>query len=1141
MIFKHFSPFSDNGNVIYITFLCVIDLFSQTLHAAPCPNPVASVQSVQGQVMWSAKDETNWSAVKLNDLFCPGDRIRVGKTGRTSILLNDETLIRLAENSTILLSDHQESDRNWLKLLNGVAHFISRVQNNFRINTPYVNAFIEGTEFTVAVTTNRAFVTVLEGRVAAVNNYGEVKLKGGQKAVAYDGQAPIVEQVVDPLDAVKWTLYYPPLIDNPATSARSPAKPYHLRDIQDTLIDLVQNPNTARDPAMIVYRASLHLRVGGEEAARNDLARALRLEPDHPEALALMSVIATVHNQPTRALELALKAQDKDPQSLAALLALSYAKQALFSLPEALEAAKQATRAAPQSVLAWSQLARLQLMFRNLDEATDAARKAVDIAPQTSQTHTTLGFVHLAGLKIDAARRAFEKAIELDRSAAPLPRFGLGLVQIRKGDLQEGRRQLEIAANLDPGNAMIRSYLGKAYYEEKRNCLAETQFKLSKQFDENDPTPWFYSAILQQSQNRPVDALNELQSAIDLNDNRAVYRSRFLLDQDEAARDAGQARVYQDLGFEQLARREAYKSLQISPQNHSAHRLLADSYNGDPFLEKARMSEMLQSQLLQPLSSNPIQPQLAATGLGILDGAGPSDAGYAEFTPLFTRNGLNLQLNAIGGSDSTVGDDLILSGLHDRVAFSLGQFHYQSDGWRENNDLEQDIYNAFFQVALTPTTSIQYEYRRHDKQSGDLDLKFDPDEVNLYERNRLARRVNRVGLLHKLPTNGHMVASVIGQELKARTGNYDMPFPTETITDGTNGVAADVYVNSRMDYVSKSALVELQLIQPIYEHAFIFGGGHFHEDSALTTSWWSIIHPHSPDIEPYYVTLSPPTTENIDPVFNYSYLYSYLELPAHLNLTLGLSYEDFDSETFNIKRTNPKFGLIWEPLGKLSFQMAYIESIIHPNVMDQSIEPTQVAGFNQHYHVGEGAELQQTGFGFDAKLNNKMSIGADYSFKDFKTPFHMVNESDTYISVEHKLSSIYLNWAPINKLGVSVAYEYDDVGGSRSPYVTKTKRLPIGVNYHWPSGFFLKTEGIHIDQKVKNLKDQHDQDNFWKIDFIAGYRFPKRYGKVEFIVNNLLDKSFKYNDAGYNNNELATPPPQYQPERQLLLRFSLDF
>jgi tetratricopeptide (TPR) repeat protein len=261
---------------------------------------------------------------------------------------------------------------------------------------------------------------------------------------------------------------------------------------------------------------------GQTEAARNDLARALRLKPDHPEALALESVIATVHNQPNRALELALKAQEKNPRSLAALLALSYAKQALFTLPEALEAAKQATRAAPQSVLAWSQLARLQLVFRNLDEATDAARKAVEIDPHRSQTYTTLGFVHLTGLKIDAARRAFEKAIELDRSAAPLPRFGLGLVKIRKGDLREGRRQLEIAANLDPGNAMIRSYLGKAY-EEKRNSLAETQFKLSKQFDENDPTPWFYSAILQQSQNRPVDALNELQSAIDLNDNRDLY------------------------------------------------------------------------------------------------------------------------------------------------------------------------------------------------------------------------------------------------------------------------------------------------------------------------------------------------------------------------------------------------------------------------------------------------------------------------------------------------------------------------------------------------------------------------------------------------------------------------------------------
>jgi hypothetical protein len=47
--------------------------------------------------------------------------------------------------------------------------------------------------------------------------------------------------------------------------------------------------------------------------------------------------------------------------------------------------------------------------------------------------------------------------------------------------------------------------------------------------------------------------LQDLQKSIELNDNRAVFRSRLLLDQDLAARSASLGRIYNDLGFQQLA------------------------------------------------------------------------------------------------------------------------------------------------------------------------------------------------------------------------------------------------------------------------------------------------------------------------------------------------------------------------------------------------------------------------------------------------------------------------------------------------------------------------------------------------------------------------------------------------------------
>ena len=56
------------------------------------------------------------------------------------------------------------------------------------------------------------------------------------------------------------------------------------------------------------------------------------------------------------------------------------------------------------------------------------------------------------------------------------------------------------------------------------------QFAIAKELDPNDPTPWFYDAIRLQTENRPVEALRNIERSIELNDNRAVYRSRLLLD-----------------------------------------------------------------------------------------------------------------------------------------------------------------------------------------------------------------------------------------------------------------------------------------------------------------------------------------------------------------------------------------------------------------------------------------------------------------------------------------------------------------------------------------------------------------------------------------------------------------------------------
>ena len=229
----------------------------------------------------------------------------------------------------------------------------------------------------------------------------------------------------------------------------------------------------------------------------------------------------------------------------------------------------------PNDALAWARLAELHMSFADLDDALEAAQKAAAIEPNLSRTQTVLGFAYLTQVKTTESKQAFERAIELDQ-ADPLARLGLGLAIIREGDLDAGRGELDIAVSLDPDNSLMRSYLGKAYYEEKLDKQSADQYQMAKSLDPKDPTPYFYDAIRKQTTNRPVEALQDMQKAIELNDNRAVYRSRLLLDSDLAARSAAQARIYSDLGFQQLALVEGWKSVNTDPTNFSAHRLLAD-------------------------------------------------------------------------------------------------------------------------------------------------------------------------------------------------------------------------------------------------------------------------------------------------------------------------------------------------------------------------------------------------------------------------------------------------------------------------------------------------------------------------------------------------------------------------------------
>ena len=1076
----------------------------------PSEEWVGKIVSVQGSVEVRRIGSTHWETVRLNDTYCIGDIIRVREHSRAAVVLCNGATLRLDQNSTITFSSLEKKQTLLIRLLKGAAHFFSRIPRSLKLATPFVNGAVEGTEFYVRVDFDQTFLSIFQGKVLAENEAGSLVLSSGQSAVAGEGKAPELQVVVRPRDAVRWALYYPPVIYAP---------PEQVKIEEDT-----------GDPRFLAYRASRLLSVGRVDEANVDIENALKLDPKYTDAVALQSIIAVVGNQKQKALEFAKASVNMDPKSATAQIALSYAQQASFDLNGAKESIETAVNLKPENALAWARLAEIYSSFGDLDQALEAAQNAVALNPTLSRTQTVLGFVYLTQIETKESKKAFEKAIEFDQGSS-LPRLGLGLAKIRDGDLKNGGREIEIAASLDPNNSLIRSYLGKVYFEEKRTNLDGREYAVAKELDPRDPTPWFYDAIRKQTVNRPVEALQDLQKSIELNDNRAVYRSSLLLDQDLAARSASLARIYNNLGFEQLALVEGWKSVNTDSGNYSAHRFLADSYSALPRHEIARVSELLQSQLLQPINITPIQPQLAESDLKIMEGIGPSALSFNEFNPMFQRNRMALQVDGIVGGDDTLGGDLVFSGISDKISFSAGQFHYQTDGFRENNDQEQYIYNFFAQASLTHKTSIQAEYRHTDTEAGDLTRLFDPDNFLTNLRKEKDTESVRFGFRHAFSPHSDFIASIIYQD-----ADYDdrrlVP------------VAPPVEVSSELETEIDGYTAEAQYQLRHDRFNMIMGAGYFDADQKDIITDYLII----PGIPPIPGPVPPP--EKTDIQHSNFYVYSQVKYPEKFIWTLGASGDFFDGGLHDLDEDqfNPKFGMTWNPFQNTTLRAAAFRVFKRTLISNQTIEPTQVAGFNQFFDDFDSTDSWRYGIAVDQKFTSALYGGVEISQRDLDDVPYLHTEgaiSETRkADWEERLSRAYFYWTPHLWLSLSAEYQYErfereiDAPGVEQFDNLKTHKLPFGINFYHPSGLSAGVKAAYVDQSGKFVNPSEnitkDSDEFWVVDATLSYRLPNRYGILSFECKNLFDETFKYLDMDPAN-------PAVYPERLVLVRFTLSF
>jgi len=1118
-----------------VTWVLVM-LANPVFAADSCEVTVGRLATLEGQVEVQRTGMASWRPGVLNGELCQGDTVRAGERSRATVVLVNQAVLRIDQNTAMRLDKISgvAEERSALSLFKGALQSFSRKPRGFEVSTPYLNGSIEGTEFVFRVEDGESILTVLEGTVVASNDQGSASVSDGESVAAAAGQAPQPRTLVRPRDAAQWSLYYPPILaaGGGDESAISPA----------------------------LRQAANDLSVGRVDEARARVDQAIADNDGAGLAYALRAVI--VQNQREQALEDARQGVSLSPESAAAQIALSYALQANFQIKEARDVLQQAVGQHPDDALAQARLAELQLMLGDRRQATATAQQAAALEPDLGRTQITLGFAALAEFRNDEAAAAFEKAIALD-SADPLPHLGLGLARISDGDLEAGRSEIELAVGLDSNDALLRSYLGKAYFEEKRTPLDFQQYDIAKQLDPLDPTAFLYSGIAKQTVNQPVEAIEDLAKSIELNDNRAVYRGRLLLDKDRAARGTSLSRVYNDLGFSQLGVVESSNSLILDPANASAHRFLSDTYRDVRRREISRVSELLQSQLMQDINTNPVQPSVSATNLNIVTAGGPASAGFSEFTPLFERNETQFNASGFGGNNDTSGGEVVVSSVFDRYSFSAGAFDYDTDGFRDNNDVDHKIYDFYAQAAVTPAVNIQAEYRHQETTNGALAMNFEPDAYDPSFNRNFKQNTSRFGLRFTPDVRQNLLFSAIYSDRDQDTvgGVYQteqliplpppipppFPPPPPTFIPVTSTSSQETTTDEKSHQYEAQHLFEGQGFNIVTGASYAKVEQEFSKTNSLA---------FDPTNSVVGAGNSNTFTYEPDIRDRRGYVYGNINLPGQITGTLGVSYDNYDEGLIDADRFNPKFGIQWDATDSLRVRGAWFEVVKPPLASNQTLEPTQIAGFNQYFDDTNATRSKRWGGAVDWDLSRKLFVGVEATKRDLETPQFSTDWTDVnFRDWDEWTRRAYAYWTPADRWGFSAEVAYDKWEGDATTWAdpltgpvvlhrARTLSYPVRAEYFHPSGFFAGVGITYVDQKVDRTQasvDTSDDSDFTVGDISIGYRFPRRMGIASLSVQNVTDQDFDYQDDSYREfqDEPSTGP--YIPDRSIMARVTLNF
>ncbi len=1160
---------------------------AQTFSNYP-PNSIRIVE-LQGKVEIFRPPAKSWTPAQTNQALQPFDRLRTAANSRVALRWSDQSVVPFGASTELEILPPQNADsQSGLHLVRGVLSFFHRDKpGRIQIITRGATAGIEGTEFVLAANdAGQTTMSVIDGKVRFASAQTSLLLTNGQQAVADLNQQPVQTAGFRANNVLQWCFYYPAVIDLSELNLNSETQSALADSLAayrsgDLLQALAKYP-ADRQPASTdeqIYHAALLLAVGQVNQTESALAD-LPSDDTHAQALAnaLRELIAAVKHD---SFSTTLSASNAPLAS--ELLAASYYEQSRNvrqrSLENALKLARQAVAQSPDFAFGWAHVAELEFSFGNTGPALDALEKSLALAPRNAQSLALQGFLRSAKGQTTEAIASFNRALEVD-AALGNAWLGRGLCRIRQGDIATGREDLLIAAALEPQRAALRSYLGKSFGDSGDFVHADRELDLAKQLDPGDPTPWLYSAVVNQQNNHVNDAIRDLEKSLELNDNRSVYRSQLLIEQDHAMRSANLAQIYSDAGFTDLGMREASRAVSYDYANYSAHWFLVNSYEEmrGNFVNlryaTPTFTEYLVANLLAPVDAGPLSPAIS----------------QSEYTRLFNQNGFGVYSDTQYLSRGAWSQSFAQYGTFDTFNYTLEAAYLSDPGQYRNNDLENKQLSLSLKQQITAQDSIYFRVDGAKLEGGDLSQHYSPADVSPALRTKEEQIPNlTLGYHHEWSPGVHTLL-LLGRQQAEADSEANIAGLVTLVTDGkAMGLQLfpeTLHLRGRQELYS----AELQQIFQQANHSTILGASYQHTDfnirdyeTTLDPTFFPVVDGEGP------LTIA---SLNLEPDFQRTSVYGYhsWQILDPLLLVGGLSYDrielprNWNAPPVSDRQTtkdqvSPKAGLVWTPGKDTTIRAAYTRSLSGAS-LDQSfrIEPSQVAGLNQSFRslmseslVGatSGARLETFGLSLEQKFPTGTYIGlrgellySDVS-RDRGTYFldtaediwqGVVTDFTLHQQLHSRERSIVFTldqlidreWTVGLRYRLTQAELNQDFTDSFSPLGPESiaidlhqhlesllHQVNLHANFNHASGFFASFEAVWYLQDNTGFGSPQPGDEFWHFNLLGGYRFFHRRAMIEAGILNLSDQDYRLNPLVWHDE-----PPR---ERTFVTRLQFNF